>query len=235
MNAAEKKTGDRRATARREAKTKRKRKTTTKATPRKAKRTSAPARRSKRALPAGGGGAARRTKDWRLTERVKRQLLELCFGQLPRAKSTRMRSGPAVVLAAAEPGSRAWTRRLSSASLAASGSEEDSLALARRVRRLSSPAKRARLAPLLEAAGSPHRLAILAKLLEGPATYQALQKATKLKVGPLYHHISQLRLASLVAPKERDLYRLTHAGRNLLLVLLAALPLLSDTRPVEEV
>jgi DNA-binding transcriptional ArsR family regulator len=107
------------------------------------------------------------------------------------------------------------------------------LALAARARRVATRGRVERIAETLDAAASPHRLAVLAKLLEGPATYQALQKATGLKVGPLYHHINRLRLARLVAPKERDLYRLTRAGRNLLCVLLASLPLLTDARPMD--
>jgi predicted transcriptional regulator len=78
--------------------------------------------------------------------------------------------------------------------------------------------------------GHAQRVTLLVKLLEGPATYAALQKVTKSKVGPLYHHINQLRLAGLILPKQRDLYELTRAGRNLILTAIAAGPLLKDRR-----
>ncbi len=87
------------------------------------------------------------------------------------------------------------------------------------------------LAPVLDAFGSLHRLRILACLLEGPTAYRMLQKRTALTAGPLYHHVNQLRLAGLVAPKARDTYLLTRAGRNALLVMLALLPLLKDRSP----
>lgn len=90
--------------------------------------------------------------------------------------------------------------------------------------------QRKRLAQIVEAVASPHRLGILLKLLEGPATYQALQRTTGLNVGPLYHHVNRLRGEGLVGPRERDLYLLTVAGRNLVLALMAALPLISVGR-----
>lgn len=68
------------------------------------------------------------------------------------------------------------------------------------------------------------------KMLEGPATYRALQKVTKLKAGPLYHHVNQLRLGGLILPKERDLYELTRGGRNLVLAVIVAEPLIADAR-----
>ena len=74
------------------------------------------------------------------------------------------------------------------------------------------------------------RAQILAKLLEGPAVYRSLQRVAKLKPGPLYHHINQLRLAGLMLPKQRDLYELTRAGRNLILGLMALAPLVRDGR-----
>lgn len=83
----------------------------------------------------------------------------------------------------------------------------------------------------LSAAGHGQRLRIMAYLLEGPATYRALQNATGLAVGPLYHHIDRLRLAGLMEPKQRDLYTLTRAGRNLVLLARVAGPLLKDRRP----
>jgi len=80
------------------------------------------------------------------------------------------------------------------------------------------------------AIGHPQRARMLLALLSGPATYRAIQKTTKLKAGPLYHHINQLRLAGLIAPRQRDLYELTRGGRNLALLAIAASPLLKDTR-----
>lgn len=90
--------------------------------------------------------------------------------------------------------------------------------------------QRKRLAQIVEAVASPHRLGILLKLLEGPSTYKALQRTTGLNVGPLYHHVNRLRGEGLVGPRERDLYLLTVAGRNLVLALMAALPLISVGR-----
>ncbi len=83
----------------------------------------------------------------------------------------------------------------------------------------------------LAALGHAKRLDLMLTLLEGSGTYGDLQKATGLKPGPLYHHVSQLRLAGLILPKQRDLYELTRAGRNLMLVALALEPLLRDSRP----
>ncbi len=80
------------------------------------------------------------------------------------------------------------------------------------------------------AMGHPQRARMLLALLQGPATYRTIQKVTKLKAGPLYHHINQLRLAGLIAPRQRDLYELTRGGRNLALVAIAASPLLKDHR-----
>jgi hypothetical protein len=71
---------------------------------------------------------------------------------------------------------------------------------------------------------------LMGKLLEGPATYGALQRLTKLKAGPLYHHVNQLRLGGLIRPKQRDLYELTRGGRNLILAILVAGPLINDSR-----
>ncbi len=82
----------------------------------------------------------------------------------------------------------------------------------------------------MAAMGHSVRARLLIKLLEGPATYQALRKATKTEAGPLYHHIAQLRLAGLILPKQRDLYELTRAGRNLVLVAAAMGPILKDQR-----
>lgn len=98
---------------------------------------------------------------------------------------------------------------------------------ARRIAGRTGPA----LAVILAALGHPHRITILSTLLEGPATYRLLQRRTRLKAGPLYHHVNQLRLAGLLAPKTRDLYDLTRSGRNVLLAALAMQGLLKDTRP----
>jgi hypothetical protein len=85
-------------------------------------------------------------------------------------------------------------------------------------------------AAVLAAVGHPQRLRILVKLLEGPATYRSLQKVTGLKAGPLYHHVSQLRMATLIGPRQRDLYELTRAGRNVTLVALLIGSLARDGR-----
>jgi len=82
----------------------------------------------------------------------------------------------------------------------------------------------------LAALGHSIRLQILETLLVGPAVYRTLQKVTGLKAGPLYHHVNQLRLSSLILPKQRDLYELTRAGRNLILFALALEPFLKDRR-----
>ncbi|MCK4627151.1 MAG: winged helix-turn-helix transcriptional regulator [Phycisphaerae bacterium] len=87
-----------------------------------------------------------------------------------------------------------------------------------------------RVADAWAAAGNVHRLRILNFLLEGPATYRHLQKTSGLQVGPLYHHIGKLRLAGLMTPKQRDLYALTRAGRNLALLTTVVGPLLKDSR-----
>ncbi len=80
------------------------------------------------------------------------------------------------------------------------------------------------------ALASRHRVKLMLKLLEGPATYAALRRAARLQAGPLYHHVAQLRTAGLVMPKERDLYELTRAGRNVLLVAAALSGLAVDKR-----
>jgi len=98
---------------------------------------------------------------------------------------------------------------------------------ARRLAGRTGPA----LAVVLAALGHPHRITLLSTLLEGPATYRLLQRRTGLKAGPLYHHVNQLRLAGLLAPKTRDLYDLTRSGRNVLLAALVMQGLLKDTRP----
>ena len=62
------------------------------------------------------------------------------------------------------------------------------------------------------ALGHMQRARMLAMLLGGPGTYQSLQSATGLRPGPLYHHIHELRLAGLIAPKVRNNYELTPLG-----------------------
>jgi len=82
----------------------------------------------------------------------------------------------------------------------------------------------------MAALGHAVRARLLVTLLEGPATYQTLRRAAKAEAGPLYHHIAQLRLAGLILPKQRDLYELTRAGRNLVLVAAALDPMVKDRR-----
>lgn len=106
--------------------------------------------------------------------------------------------------------------------------EQTNTRAARALLRASCPEE---LARVLGALGSTHRLRILFKLLEGAATYRTLQKVTGLKAGPLYHHISQLRLAELIGPKQRDLYDLTRAGRNVVVVASVLGALARDRRP----
>ena len=89
------------------------------------------------------------------------------------------------------------------------------------------------LARLANGLANRHRLLIVRELFRGPATYEALAAATSLRAGPLYHHVAQLRLAAIIAPKERNLYRLTRGGRALVTILLAALPLARDARALE--
>ena len=86
------------------------------------------------------------------------------------------------------------------------------------------------VAQILAAVGHPQRVSILMLLLEGPAVYRALLDLTGLKAGPLYHHINQLRLAGLILPKQRDLYELTRAGRNIVLCAMVLPKLCADRR-----
>lgn len=82
----------------------------------------------------------------------------------------------------------------------------------------------------LAAVGHPMRGKILLKLLCEKATYSDLQRTTKLQAGPLYHHINQLRMAGLIGPKQRDTYELTRSGRNLIMIIAAAAPLIRNGR-----
>lgn len=88
----------------------------------------------------------------------------------------------------------------------------------------------ARVCQAMFALGHVQRMKVIRKLLDGPATYQALKRLTKLKPGPLYHHVNQLRLAGLILPRQRDLYELTRAGRNLMLGMMVLAPLTRDSR-----
>lgn len=103
-------------------------------------------------------------------------------------------------------------------------------AMTRAARGIATKQRIKKLAGTLGALGHPARVAMLVKLLEGPATYRALQKVSRLKAGPLYHHVNQLRLASLILPKQRDLYALTRGGRNVLVGGLALMSLAGDQR-----
>ena len=104
----------------------------------------------------------------------------------------------------------------------------------RRGRNAQSPIRQtelqARVCRTMFAFGHVLRMRIVRKLMDGPATYQALRGLTKLKPGPLYHHINQLRLAGLILPKQRDLYELTRAGRNMILGAMVLAPLTRDSR-----
>lgn len=88
----------------------------------------------------------------------------------------------------------------------------------------------ARVCQAMFALGHTQRTKVIRKLLDGPATYQALKRLTKLEPGPLYHHVNQLRLAGLILPRQRDLYELTRAGRNIMLGMLVLAPLTHDSR-----
>lgn len=88
----------------------------------------------------------------------------------------------------------------------------------------------ARVCRTMFALGHVQRMRIIRKLLDVPATYQALKRLTRLKPGPLYHHVNQLRLAGLILPKQRDLYEITRAGRNMVLGAMALGPLSVDAR-----
>ena len=128
-------------------------------------------------------------------------------------------NGMGVYLLVAEKMDGRWDAAESSHILA------NSLGAGARCGRLSTTLCRA-----MAAVGHPQRGRILCKLLEGPATYQALQHLTKLKAGPLYHHVGELRMAGLMLPRERDLYELTRAGRNVILATLALGSLVRDGR-----
>lgn len=100
----------------------------------------------------------------------------------------------------------------------------------RAARAIGTKARMQRLAATVSALGHAARVAILVKLLEGPATYRTLKRAAGMNAGPMYHHLDQLRLASLILPKKRDLYGLTRGGRNVILAALAMMSLAADSR-----
>lgn len=141
--------------------------------------------------------------------------------------------GLAAMVAVVEGTGRGWDRSVvisdqaRGARTAGAGAEA---AVSRAAKAVASRVRQAELAAVLAALGSPHRLRIMLKLLEGAATYRALQKVAGLQAGPLYHHISHLRLAALIGPKQRDLYELTRAGRDVLLAALLLGPLARDRR-----
>ncbi len=95
---------------------------------------------------------------------------------------------------------------------------------------LATPSRINRSTQVFAALGHPARVEILLHLLQGPATYADLKAHTRLAAGPLYHHLTQLRAASLILPKKRDTYAMTRGGRNALLLGLAAVPMISDRR-----
>ncbi len=147
--------------------------------------------------------------------------------------------GVGAVLAVVEGGGRRWdvssvvcdhTTPLAGRGAGKNNEDGPEMAGSRAARTLAAKVRPAELAALLAAMSSVHRLRILLKLLEGAATYRTLQKVTGLKAGPLYHHIANLRLASLVGPKQRDLYELTRAGRDVLMGTLMLGPLSRDRR-----
>ena len=213
-------------------------KTTTKPKKRTARRTATskatrPKRTAAQNAPAGrkrsrsAATQRRKTKPRRTSARDE---LARLFNQLP-ANSASFVASAALVAVGERAGQKATFRVSGAGDLNSSGgavapSKSPS-------RHGGTPAQRRRLAGFIEAVASSHRLTILSKLIQGPATFRALTKATRLKVGPLYHHVNRLRIAGLIAPKERDLYRVTRSGRDAMLILLAMLPLLGDTRVVD--
>ncbi len=143
----------------------------------------------------------------------------------PTFPKLRWQDGCAAMLMIAERVGGVWEHVTHRCEVQMPGTGASSRAAGGRLPRISR-----RTCQALAAFGHPQRLKIMAKLLEGPATYRSLQKVTKLKAGPLYHHISQLRLAGLILPKQRDLYALTRGGRNLILMAAVLGPLIRDGR-----
>ncbi|UCG16895.1 MAG: winged helix-turn-helix transcriptional regulator [Phycisphaerales bacterium] len=141
--------------------------------------------------------------------------------------------GLAAMVAVVEGTGRGWDRSVVVIDQAGGARTEGAgpeAAVSRAAKAVAFRVRQAELAGVLAALGSRHRLRIMLKLLEGAATYRTLQKVAGLQAGPLYHHIAQLRLAGLIGPKQRDLYQLTRAGRDVLLAALLLGPLARDRR-----
>lgn len=180
------------------------------------------------ARPKTVGGARPQGKLRRLSGPKAEQVVRSVLGAINK-RSTRL---AAVVVVQEVAGSSRDSRAVAAWAKGGTGPGHGGvLAGARAVRILKRAARLRDVADLLAAAASAHRLGLLLQLLEGPATYQALVKATGLKPGPLYHHLTQLRSAGLICPRQRDLYSLTRGGRNLLLVALTLPELANDPRP----
>jgi len=75
-----------------------------------------------------------------------------------------------------------------------------------------------RLVQLFSALASPRRLTMLKAMLAGADSYAKLRKAVGLSAGPLYYHLRELRSAGLIEEGQRDVYRLTDRGKQLLLI-----------------
>ncbi len=74
------------------------------------------------------------------------------------------------------------------------------------------------IAKLLSAFAHPQRVAIIKAIFAGAGRYAELREKVGLKAGPMYHHLRELRLAGVLADGPRDVYRLTAAGSDALLV-----------------
>jgi len=76
----------------------------------------------------------------------------------------------------------------------------------------------AALVQLFSAIASNRRLTMLKAMLAGADSYGKLRKAVGLSAGPLYYHLRELKSAGLVAEGQRDVYKLTPRGKQLLLI-----------------
>ena len=56
----------------------------------------------------------------------------------------------------------------------------------------------------------------------GAATHQALASAVQIKTGPLYFHLRHLERAGFMKIHARDRYEMTRAGRDFLVIVVAA-------------
>ncbi len=74
------------------------------------------------------------------------------------------------------------------------------------------------IAKLFGAFGHPHRVAIIKAIFSGAGRYADLRERVPLKPGPMYHHLKELRLAGVLADGPRDVYALTPAGRDALIL-----------------